>query len=106
VAHMGDIGHTLTDAQLEETGDIDVLMVPCGGHSTVDAAGAYAIVQQLNPKIVVPMHYKTDKIDGRIDGVEPFEKLFDHVEHHTGPLEFTSDSLPKQTTLMVMTPLY
>ncbi len=106
LAHMGDIGHSLTDEQLQELGPVDVLLIPCGGHSTVDAAGAFAIVEQLQPKIVVPMHYKTDRIDAPLDSVEPFAALFSHVESVDGELQISAENLPPETTLMVMTPKY
>ena len=104
IAHLGDIGHALTDEQIEEIGEIDVLMVPCGGHSTVDAEGAFRIVEQLQPKIVVPMHFKTDRIDAELDGVEAFSKLFSNVQSVSGPLELSADTLPHETTLSIMSP--
>lgn len=106
IAHMGDIGHDLDTQQLQELGDVDVLMVPCGGRSTVDAQGAFAIVQQLRPSIVLPMHYNTDKLDAGLDGVDAFAELFSQVETVSGPLELTAGTLPEETTLMVMTPKY
>jgi len=106
VAHMGDIGHALTDEQLAELGRVDVLLVPCGGGSTVDAEGAYRIVEQLKPKVVIPMHYKTDRIDAPLDGVESFSKLFEVVEEGPDTLELTTDNLPETTTLMVMAHKY
>lgn len=104
VAHMGDIGHSLTDEQLGEIGDVDVLMVPCGGGSTVDAQGAFEIVGQLKPKIVIPMHYKTDRIDAEIDGVEPLTALFSNIDTIDGPLEISSTDMPDETRLTIMTP--
>ncbi len=106
VAHMGDIGHALTPDQLGEMGQVDILMVPCGGHSTVDAAGAYAIVKQLNPRIVLPMHYKTDRIAADLDAVEPFADLFTDVQTLTDKLELSAGSLPEETRLIIMSPVY
>ena len=103
VAHMGDIGHALDEQQIEGLGDVDVLMIPCGGHSTVDASGALEIVEQLKPRIVLPMHYKTDKVAADLDGLEPFSELFERVETiDTDTLELTPDALPEETTLMVL----
>ncbi|MCP3970453.1 MAG: MBL fold metallo-hydrolase [Rhodobacteraceae bacterium] len=106
IAHMGDIGHKLDDRQLEELGDVDVLMIPCGGHSTVDAEGAFGIVQQLQPGIVLPMHYKTDKLDAVLEEVDAFARLFSKVERVDGSLELAAETLPEDTTLMIMTPKY
>ncbi|MCP5038763.1 MAG: MBL fold metallo-hydrolase [Rhodobacteraceae bacterium] len=106
VAHMGDIGHALTDEQLAELGRVDVLLVPVGGGSTVDAKGAYRIVEQLQPKVVIPMHYKTDRIAADLDGVQAFTKLFEQVENLSDTAELTTNNLPDTTTLMVLEPKY
>ncbi|MCG5052578.1 MAG: MBL fold metallo-hydrolase [Myxococcales bacterium] len=61
VAHLGDLGHTLTDQQLSELGQVDVVLVPVGGTYTIDAERAARVVDQIRPRlIVVPMHYKTE----------------------------------------------
>lgn len=61
IAHLGDLGHLLTDAQLKALGGIDVAMVPVGGFYTIDAAQATRVIEQIRPRmVVVPMHYKTD----------------------------------------------
>jgi L-ascorbate metabolism protein UlaG (beta-lactamase superfamily) len=60
IAHLGDIGHPLTDDQLEAIGLVDVLLVPVGGTTTLDAYQATRAIDQLHPRLmVVPMHYKT-----------------------------------------------
>jgi len=58
--HMGDIGHLLSDEQRASTGPVDVLMVPVGGHYTIDVEKVDALIAQLNPKVVIPMHFKTE----------------------------------------------
>ncbi len=55
--HLGDLGHELTRQQLDEIGPIDVLLIPVGGGETIGAAQAAAVIGQLEPRIVVPMHY-------------------------------------------------
>lgn len=72
VCHCGDLGHVLSGEQADKIGEVDVLMVPVGGTYTVDAKGAAGVVRQLNPSVVIPMHYKTPVIDFPIDGVEKF----------------------------------
>jgi L-ascorbate metabolism protein UlaG (beta-lactamase superfamily) len=62
ICHLGDIGHVLTAEQVADIDGVDVLLVPVGGASTIDAAQAAQIVRQLEPKIVIPMHYKTDAL--------------------------------------------
>ncbi len=57
LVHLGDLGCPLTHQQIELLSGCDVLMIPVGGHYTIDAMQAYQIVQQLHPRIVIPMHY-------------------------------------------------
>lgn len=72
VAHLGDLGHLLTPEQIKEIGPIDVLLVPVGGNYTVDGRQAAAVVKQLAPKLVIPMHYKTAASTSAIRGPEEF----------------------------------
>ena len=78
VVHLGDLGHKLTPEQLENLNEIDVLLVPVGGVYTVDAIGAREVINQLEPKIVIPMHFKTKKHDeelfSEVDGPDTFLK--------------------------------
>lgn len=60
VCHLGDLGHELTDSQVDAIGDIDILMIPVGGTYTLDAKEAKKVVGQIEPKIIIPMHYKVD----------------------------------------------
>ena len=74
VCHLGDLGHVLTADQVEETGNVDVLLLPVGGGSTISAPVAAEVVRQLEPKAVVPMHYKTPAISREMEPVERFLK--------------------------------
>ncbi|MBC8160974.1 MAG: MBL fold metallo-hydrolase [Roseiflexaceae bacterium] len=58
--HLGDLGHELSSSQLDEIGDVDVLFLPVGGGETLSPAEAVVVISQLEPRIVVPMHYATD----------------------------------------------
>jgi L-ascorbate metabolism protein UlaG (beta-lactamase superfamily) len=79
VAHLGDHGQReLRTEQREALGDIDVLFLPVGGGPTIDAAGAAEIVEQLAPRWVVPMHYRTDAVDF-LAPAEPFLERFETV---------------------------
>jgi L-ascorbate metabolism protein UlaG (beta-lactamase superfamily) len=60
VVHLGDLGHPLDDSAASAIGRPDVLMIPVGGHYTIDAEGARGVVTRLHPGIVIPMHYKTE----------------------------------------------
>ena len=73
VVHMGDIGCALTAEQIDALGRVDVLMIPVGGHYTVDAAQAWEITKALDPAIVIPMHYRGRGFGyAEIGKLEPF----------------------------------
>jgi L-ascorbate metabolism protein UlaG (beta-lactamase superfamily) len=57
VCHLGDLGHILQEEQLEEVADADVLLIPIGGQHTINAAQAAEVISQVEPHIVIPMHY-------------------------------------------------
>ena len=59
VCHCGDLGHVLTDTQINEIGTVDILLLPVGGRATINALDAVQVMKQLNPTIVIPMHYRT-----------------------------------------------
>ena len=58
LAHLGDLGHELSGAQLEELGSIDVLLIPVGGYYTIDAKTAKKVADAIAPRVLVPMHYR------------------------------------------------
>lgn len=78
IVHAGDLGHKLSEEQEENLPSVDILMLPVGGVYTLDAKGAASVVTQLEPKIVIPMHYKTARHDaktfGELSPVEAFLK--------------------------------
>ena len=101
--HMGDIGHHPTPSQLDAIGHVDVLFVPCGGFYTIDAEGATRLVSTTKPKVVIPMHYKTETIsDWTIAEVDEFLRGFDNVVRlDCSKLELTPHALPEDTTVYV-----
>lgn len=63
IAHLGDLGHLLTDKQLSDIGSVDVVLIPVGGVFTIDSRQATRVIDQMRPRLVIiPMHYKTDVI--------------------------------------------
>jgi len=103
LAHLGDLGHPLDDATVEAIGPVDVLLVPVGGHFTIDHRQAAEVVQSLAPRVIIPMHYKTDKVDFPITAVEPFLSTQTAVEKKSQPtLELTRASLPIERTTIVL----
>ena len=85
VVHMGDIGCQLSEEQLTALGRVDVMMIPVGGHYTVDAAEAWQIVRAVKPAVVIPMHYRGRGFGFPVIGkVEPFLKLAGNVKEIAG----------------------
>ncbi len=75
ICHMGDFGQEeLTDEQLREIGEVDVLMIPVGGAYTIDAKEATKIISQVEPRIVIPMHYKIPGLKVKLDELSSFLK--------------------------------
>ena len=73
--HLGDLGQKeLTDEQLEQIGHVDVLMIPVGGTFTIGSSEAAKVIGQIEPKVVVPMHYALPKLKVELDSVDKFLK--------------------------------
>lgn len=73
ICHLGDLGHALTTGQIEQIDNVDVLMVPAGDLSTISVKVAAEVVRQLDPKVVIPMHYKTPALPN--SELEPVDKF-------------------------------
>lgn len=72
IAHLGDLGTDLTSEQLDLIENVDILLIPVGGNYTINTSKAVKIMNQVEPKIVVPMHYKLPKTTIDIDGLDKF----------------------------------
>ncbi len=95
VCHLGDLGHVLAAEQVEEIDNVDVLLLPVGGMSTINAPMAAEVVRQLAPKVVIPMHYKTEAISRELEPVEKFLKEMGVKQPEPQPkLSLTRASLP------------
>jgi L-ascorbate metabolism protein UlaG (beta-lactamase superfamily) len=102
VCHLGDLGHTLTPAQLEEIDTIDVLLLPVGGVSTINATTAAQVVRQLEPRVVVPMHYQTPASGRELEPVAKFLKEIGVAETTPQPkLTFTKSTLPTSSQVFL-----
>jgi L-ascorbate metabolism protein UlaG (beta-lactamase superfamily) len=103
ICHLGDLGHVLTVGQVEEIDDVDVLLLPVGGVSTIDAATAAEIIRQLEPKVVVPMHYKTPALSRQLGPVDDFLKEMGIDRLDLQPkLSLTKSSLPVGTQVFLL----
>jgi len=76
ICHLGDLGQKeLTKEQMEEIGEVDVLMLPVGGVYTIAAKEALQVMSQVEPKITIPMHYAIPKLKYKLEGVDKFLKI-------------------------------
>lgn len=75
LAHLGDLGQEkLNETQIETIGDVDILMVPVGGNFTIDGEKALDIINQIEPRIAIPMHYKVKGLKPKLESVDGFLK--------------------------------
>lgn len=74
ICHLGDLGHALTEEQVESMSSADVLIVPVGGGTVLDAVKAVEVIGQLEPRVVIPMQYQTAAGDKQRDPLERFLK--------------------------------
>lgn len=75
LCHLSDLGQKeLSPNQLDKIGNIDILMIPVGGIYTIDAAEAVKVMAQIEPKIIIPMHYKVPKLKIKLDDIDKFLK--------------------------------
>lgn len=102
--HLGDIGQKeLTNDQIEAIGNVDVLMIPVGGNFTISSQEAVKIISQIEPKIVVPMHYSIPGLKMKLDDVAKFLKVFGkHSVVSQEKLQIKANALPKNGTEVVV----
>ena len=105
IVHCGDLGHTLSDSLLDEIGDVDILFIPIGGTYTINAKQAASVVKQIEPLIVIPMHYKvpgmTDSFS-ELQTVDMFAKELDKEVKTEDKLVISRDKFPEDLELVVL----
>ena len=103
VCHLGDLGHVLSAKEVEQIGEVDVLLIPVGGHFTIDPKEATHVAGQLKPKVLIPMHFKTKKCDFPIAAVDDFLKGKSNVKRlKASETSFTQGKLPQQMEIVVL----
>ena len=81
ICHLGDLGHKLTNEQIELIGKIDILLIPVGGIFTIDYKEAIEIVGQLNPNLVIPMHYNASDW-GKEKGLDSVDNFIKNIQDY------------------------
>ncbi len=103
ICHLGDLGHVLTAQQVEDIGNVDILLIPVGGVSTINATLAAEVVRQLEPRVVVPMHFKTPAVSRDLEPVDRFLKEMSVKDTASRPkLTLTKGNLPAATTVFLL----
>lgn len=103
VVHCGDLGHTLSQDQVRTLGRVDVLLIPVGGYYTIGPKEAEIVAGQLQPRVVIPMHYKTDaNRDWPIGTVEDFLRGKERVKQQDRSVTITAAALPSAQEIWVL----
>jgi len=107
VCHLGDLGQKeLSDNQLEKIGEVDVLMVPIGGTFTINGSEAVKIINQIEPMVVIPMHYKIPGLNLKLN---PVDKFLEEIGGEKKTVEELSiqkkDLTEEEMKVIVMKPL-
>ncbi|OGD85000.1 hypothetical protein A2165_04105 [Candidatus Curtissbacteria bacterium RBG_13_40_7] len=103
IVHLGDLGQKkLTQEQIEQLSSCDVLMIPVGGVYTIGAKDAPDVIAQLEPKIVVPMHYKVDGLKINLDPLDKFLSTMGKKQEPTAKLSVTQERLPEEVEIVIL----
>jgi L-ascorbate metabolism protein UlaG (beta-lactamase superfamily) len=105
IAHLGDLGHQLSDKKLEVLDGVDILLVPVGGVFSLDAQTAWKVVKQISPSIVIPMHFLTREHSStfaKLSPVEDFVKVSGLEAKKEAKLTVKESELPEEMELVVL----
>ncbi len=104
IVHLGDLGTTLSDSQIEAIGNVDILMIPVGGQFTISGATADSVINQLKVQsIVFPMHYKTEAFNSLPYSADDFLKEKEYVKRISGnKFTLTLSNMPRIREYVVM----
>ncbi|MCF7820579.1 MAG: MBL fold metallo-hydrolase [Candidatus Pacebacteria bacterium] len=102
VVHLGDLGTELDNKQLEKLERTDILLIPVGGKYTIDAKGAVEVISQLEPRIIIPMHYKIPGLKIDIDEVDKFVKELGLEPTKEEKLKISKKDLPSEDMELII----
>jgi L-ascorbate metabolism protein UlaG (beta-lactamase superfamily) len=105
ICHLGDLGHELTQARVDQIGEVDVLLIPVAGYFTIGSDQATRVMEQLQPAITIPMHFRNDKCLFEIDTVDRFLAGKADVEQPgVCDITITKENLPASPKIVVLEP--
>jgi L-ascorbate metabolism protein UlaG (beta-lactamase superfamily) len=102
LVHLGDLGRELDNKQLERLERTDILFIPVGGKYTIDAKKAVEVISQLEPRIVIPMHYMIPGLEIDLDGVDKFIKELGVEPTKEEKLKISKKDLPSEDMELVI----
>ncbi|MBN2073573.1 MAG: MBL fold metallo-hydrolase [Actinobacteria bacterium] len=102
--HFGDLGHDLDREQIGKLEGIDVMMIPIGGKYTIDAAIALKLISKIEPKVAIPMHYKSSDTLLDVDTVDNFIRMAGNYKFVGPSVSISRETLPSGTEVWVMEP--
>ncbi len=106
VAHLGDLGHVPSDEIIEQLGDVGVLLIPVGGHYTINPTTAMSVIKKIDPRVVVPMHYLAPGMKqatfGEMEELSVFLKEAGVEIEPVDKLNLQADNLPLETQTVVL----
>jgi L-ascorbate metabolism protein UlaG (beta-lactamase superfamily) len=101
ICHLGDLGAPLTSAQLEKIDGVDILMIPVGGKDTIGPKEAVKVIAEIEPKIVIPMHYKAGKM-ADLGTLDAFLAEIGKTPKSTERLKIQRKDLPEEMEVIVI----
>jgi L-ascorbate metabolism protein UlaG (beta-lactamase superfamily) len=105
ICHLGDLGHILSDQEVQQIGQIDVLCIPVGGFFTIGPQEATTVTDQLKPHLIFPMHVKTEKCTLPIEPVDAFLQGKREVRKlNASTFSFTKEELEAGLGIVVLQP--
>jgi L-ascorbate metabolism protein UlaG (beta-lactamase superfamily) len=102
--HLGDLGHDLDEETVQKIGEVDVLFIPIGGTFTVDDKQAWDVIKKIQPRIVIPMHYKIGGLSLPIAGIDAFLEQNPYKLLHVGnEIDIEKEDLPSEPEVWTFT---
>lgn len=106
IVHLGDLGHVLSSDQVDELDGVGILLVPVGGLFTIDAAKAVTVINEIEPSIVIPMHYGRPELNQKnfsgLAAVAEFLKAIGKEVVPQAKLSITKDKMPAEMQVVVL----
>jgi L-ascorbate metabolism protein UlaG (beta-lactamase superfamily) len=102
--HLGDLGHLLSEDLIQQIDHVDILFIPVGGTYTLNATAAWKVIQKIQPRIVIPMHYK---IEGLSLPIAPVDDFLDIAHYHVlrvgNEIDIEKEEIPDEPEIWVFT---